>query len=503
MLEKARVDLYTFAKIIFPEATGEEFRDGRHIRLVCDKLMQLEAGTITRLMVFMPPGGMKSWTAKIFLAWCFGRHPGWRSIIVSAATQLAIDNYGRPIKDIMGLELYKKIFPAVSIREDAQAVSGWQTDQHGTLIPAGANTAITGRRAALSVVDDVLSEVTAISDHEVDKINEWYGPGLRSRLLPVARELIINTRWRTDDLSGFLLENAAKSKNARHKWEVISIPAILDEDSAALLGLPVGSSFWPEFWPLESLLDKKDDPGLSPAQWNALYMQNPTPKTGNIVKIEWCKIYNNSEAAKFGRECNIPPPIDYVILSMDTAFSEKTTADYSACTVWGVFQREHVATGGKVYKVPSLILLEALKGRWTFPELCRITETLYKDHKPDGVIIEKKASGISLIQEMRLRGLPVIEYMPDTDKLSRVYACTTLFENGRIWFPDTDWAFDVISDLVKFPKVTKRDIVDSCSQAILWMRDTWHVSSIDREDDDSDIPQRVKKSYWDALTSRG
>jgi predicted phage terminase large subunit-like protein len=307
------------------------------------------------------------------------------------------------------------------------------------------------------------------------------------------------TRWSDEDLAGYLLKGT-KAKKQLKQWRVISIPAILDKESAELLNKPVGGSYWPEFWPLERLMELKEDPSMSTTKWNALYMQNPVPAEGNLVKLDWCKLWTDAERERQQIPRGMSPNLEYIVISLDTAFSEKDAADYSAYTVWGVFNRTVESFTGKYMKIPSLFLLAADKGRWSFPDLCKKVQGIYDFYKPDGIIIEKKASGQSLIQEMRRRGLPIIEFSPDTDKLTRVYACTPLFENGRIWFPDEDWALDVISDLIKFPNVVKKDIVDTCSQAILWMRDTWHVNSTEDEPEDEDDKFRLRKrTYWGAL----
>lgn len=500
--EQARHDFHIFVRIMAPVLIPEGFKDGAHLRVICNELMALEAGKISRLMVFLPPGAMKSiLCSKLFPAWCYGRNPTWTVLQIGHGTQFAEDNFGRPTKDIIQSVEYKRIFPGTSIREDVKAAGRWETDQGGKYFCTGVGGAITGRRGNIVILDDVVTEHTP--DSELEKITkDWYGPGLRTRMLPEGKELIVNTRWKTYDLSGYLLEEAKKNPKST-QWKVISVPAILDEQGAKLLGLPVGSSFWPEFWPLERLLELKNDPSMSSLKWQALYMQNPIPEGGNLIKLEWCKLWTDTEASKFGCSADKPPPLDYIVISLDTAFSEKESADYSAYSVWGVFQRPTISYTGKELLVPSLILLDADKGRWAFPELCKKVESLNAAYKPDGVIIEKKASGQSLIQEMRRRGLPVIEFNPDTDKLARVHASTPLFENQRIWFPDTDWAISLIGDLTKFPNIAKKDLVDTVSQACLWMKNAWQVSSIDPDAEDEDTKYNGKrKTYWAALTTQ-
>lgn len=500
LFEKARKDFYTFIKLMAPEVLPDGFTDGAHIKVICKELQLLETGELKRLMVFLPPGSMKSiLCSKLFPAWCFGRNPTWNILSIGHSTQFAEDNFGRPTKDIINSDTYKKIFPATSVKSDVKAAGRWDTDQGGKYYCTGAGAKIAGRRAHLSILDDVVDEQSADSDVLRDRINNWYGPGLRTRLLPQGRELLIMTRWHSEDISGYLLKGAKNNKKST-PWKVVSIPAIVDKESADILGLEEGSSYWPQFWPLSRLQELKGDPSMSSAKWNALYMQNPVPASGNLIKLDWCKLWNDQEAAKFGKTKDEPPPISYVIVSMDTAFSEKESADFSAYTVWGVFQRPSILSSGREVMIPSLILLDSDRGRWSFPDLCRRTQQVFDMHKPDGLIIEKKASGQSLIQEMRRRGLPVIEFNPDTDKLNRVHACTPYFESGRIWFPDTSWAWELISDLTKFPSISKRDSVDTVSQAILWMREAWRINSLDGQDKDEDTNYKPKKkTYWGAL----
>jgi predicted phage terminase large subunit-like protein len=507
LYEKARTDFHTFVRLMAPSLLPEGFTDGAHIRIICKALMDLEKGTenggIDRLMVFLPPGYMKSiLCSKLFPAWCFGRNPVWNILQIGHGTQFSEDNFGRPLKDMIESDEYKRIFPGTSVKQDVRAAGRWETDQGGRYFATGVGSAITGRRGHIAILDDVVTEHTAYSDLEREKINAWYSPGLKTRLLPKGKELIINTRWHDSDLAGYLLKSAKKNKDSK-QWTVISIPALCDKTASELLGLKEGESSWPEFWPTETLLDLKNAEEMTSARWAALYMQNPTPDSGNLIKLEWCKLWSNEEAQKLGlRDCTQPPPTSYVLISLDTAFSEKETADFSAYTVWGIFQKETMSYNGRMMSVPSMILLDSDKGRWGFPDLCRKVQALYDFHKPDGVLIEKKASGQSLIQEMRRRNLPVIEYNPDTDKLNRVHACTPFFENSRVWFPDTDWAFELIQDLTRFPNVSKRDLVDTVSQAILWMRDSWQVSSIDN-DDDEDAPTTINnKTYWQTLMGR-
>lgn len=519
LIKKARSNFYTYVKLMAPMILESTFVDGPHIKLMADELQAIERHTAMttgnsvgltsrlgkRFQLFLPPGSMKSKILNLFVTWCFGRHPSWFIIHIGHSTQFAEDNMGRQIRDLMNTPEYNEVFPDTHIKKDVKAAGRWETTAHGRYFAGGVGVGLAGRRAHISICDDVINEQSAISDVERPKINAWYGPGLRTRVLPGGSEIIVNTRWHIDDLSGFLLKADADSKI---QWKVISIPAFLDEQSAILLGLPVGHSFWPQFWTDEMLLEKKNDKAMSPAAWNALYMQNPIPEEGNIFKEELFQYWLDND----------PPQVNYIMVSVDTAFSTKETADFSAYGVFGVFRSIETDLEGREHLISNLILLECGEGRWEFPDLLAKMREINDIYEPDTFVIEKKASGQSLIQEMRRRGMQVSEYVPDKDKVSRAHACTPFMEAKRIWVPahrlDEDtvrprkFAEDMIQQAIQFPFAAHDDLTDVLTQGILWMRDTFNVGQPEYVDEyDEDDEDRVKGygrfTYWNQVNPRG
>lgn len=520
LLEEARENFYTYVKLMAPQMLPEGFIDGKHIRLMSDELQKVERRTVKstklgdggsldakekvvlgkRLQIFLPPGSMKSKILNLFVTWVLGRHPKWRILHIGHTKLFAEDNMGRQIRDLMHTPEYNSVFPDTLIKKDVKAAGRWETTFGGTYYAAGVGNQIAGRRAHISICDDVVSEQTAYSDIERPKINTWYVPGLRTRLLPGASEIIVNTRWHVDDLSGFIMR---ADEDSRIPWQVIAIPAFLDKASSQLLRLPEGGSFWPEFWSTEALMEKKRDKGMSEAKWNALYMQNPVPEEGNIFKEEEFKYWTDPE----------PPPLDYLLVSLDTAFSTRESADYSAYSVWGVFKSGEEDLMGDEYIVNNMLLLECGKGRWEYPDLCsKIMEINTAYNKPDVFLIEKKASGQSLIQDLRRRGLPVTEYIPDKDKVSRAHACRPFMKSGRIWVPadrlddettrPKSFSQELISEAIAFPFDTHDDLTDTFTQAILWMRDSFNVTHEGYNEDEDDKPYQPRLSYWNLVDPR-
>ena len=198
------------------------------------------------------------------------------------------------------------------------------------------------------------------------------------------------------------------------------------------------------------------------------------PKGGGILKAEWWSPWENDDL----------PNIEYLIQSYDTAFSTKENSSYSARTTWGVFKQDGYF---------NAIVVDMWYDRVTYPELRRIAQESYEDYEPDIVLIEKKASGQSLIQDLRMAGIPVLEYMPDRDKQARAHSSSALLEDGRIWYPkNRRWAKDLIDICSAFPTGENDDIVDTCTQAWLRLRKGWFIThSSDAEDDEYTEQKRL------------
>jgi predicted phage terminase large subunit-like protein len=489
----ARDDFYTFVKLMAPIIIPE-FRDGRHIRLICDKLTKVESGEIPRLMLFLPPGSMKSRLASIlFPAWCIGRKP-WQQILTASHSITLAEEFGGRTRDLLREPEYQAIFPETALRDDSQASGKWKTTRDGMYYGVGAGSNIAGFRGGIGIADDLLSEKTAMSKLERQKLNAWWLPGFMTRMLPGAPVVMINTRWAVDDISGYCLELARMKEGFGEKWEVISIPAILDEGAAALLDLPAGESYWPEFWPLEELRSKREDyrNGDGLRFWSALYLQSPVIEDGNIFKRGHFQYWERKD----------PPACDYVLMSMDTAFSTKDSADFSAIQVWGIWHYQDTTEKGEPFWVPNMTLLSAQKGRWDFNELVEKAQIYNETYQPDAILIEKKASGQSLIQVLRRFGLSVLEYLPDRDKQSRAFACQPILEAGRVWVPKgKEWAEALIEECLQFPVGEHDDQCDAMTQAILWMRDSYHLAvpqDWDYLPEDEDRKQKVA-TYWKSI----
>ena len=484
----SKADFLTFVKLMAPSLVSD-FRMGSHIKVISNKLKQLEDGEVKRLMVFLPPRSSKSVIcSKLFPAWYIGRNPTHEILTVSHSDQLSSD-FGRSVRDLVNAEEFNKIFTGVQLRSDVRAAGKWKTNQGGTYYAAGVRSQIAGRGAHIAILDDVMSEEDAFSDSGRRYIKEWYPAGLRTRLMPNGAIVIINTRFHYDDLCGWLLKQQEEmSEYKTIPWEVIKIPAWLDEEAADLLELPVGGSYFPEWKSKEILeIDENEIRASNGGRyWNSLYMQDPTPDEGGLIKKKWLQSWEEED----------PPSCDFIIQTYDTAFSTRTTADFSVIQTWGIFNVYDQDEYGYESYVANLILLGNIKGRFEYPELRKLAQKLYNDHRPDVCMVEKKASGQSLIQDMRRAGLPVMEYNPDRDKIARVYAASPIMEAGRVWIPtNKKWSDDLIEELIRFPNAAHDDQVDALTMAIHYMKESWHLTHPDDPDFD-DEPRSGKSTYW-------
>jgi predicted phage terminase large subunit-like protein len=501
-IDAAQKDLLAYCMLMNPN-----FIVGPHHRYMADKLMAVRRGEIKRLMIFIAPRSTKSLMSSVYFpSWCLGQMPSWQIMSVSYSGDLARD-WGREVRNIIRSDEYGAVYQDVGLRADSQSAGRWHTSAGGVYTSAGITGGIAGRGANLAIIDDPLSEQDAWSKTAREHVIRWYPGGLRTRLMPGGRIVVIQTRWHEEDLSGFLLAESTKNPQS-DKWEVIKIPAILDEQSALFLGnareelieqgyinenypeIKAGETYWPvapEYqnvdaqlrgWKTEELLKTKQN--TPPYQWSALYMQTPTPEEGGILKKEWWKEWTHPS----------PPICDYIIISADTAFETKESSDYSAFTIWGVFRDDH--------DLPNLMLLGAKKDRWIFPDLRDEAKRLYKFHDPDMFLIEKKASGQSLLQELNATGIPAMPFEPERDKVARAHSCTPTFHSGKIWYPSGKrWAQEVIDECATFPNGMWDDYVDTTTQAIIWLRrGAWVSTEADDFGDEEHTKTRKQRKFY-------
>ena len=430
----------------FVNEVWPDFIHGRHHEKMAKAFEEVASGAVKRLIINMPPRHTKSEFASYLLpAWFLGKFPNKKVIQTSHTAELAV-GFGRKVRNLVDSDAYKKIFPKVALQADSKAAGRWNTNFGGDYFAIGVGGAVTGKGADILIIDDPHSEQEAalaqFNPEIYDKTYEWYTSGPRQRLQPGGAIVIVMTRWSLRDLTAQVMKSSVQ--RGGDEWKVIEFPAIL----------PSGQPLWPEFWSLEELSALREE--LPNSKWQAQYMQQPTSDNSAIIKREWWKEW----------EQDSPPPCEYVIQSWDTAHEKKSVNDYSACTTWGVWFNEEDNNSA------NIILLDAYRDRLEFPKLKEMAMEKYQEYEPDTLLVEKKAAGAPLIQELRWMGMSVSEYSPGKgqDKISRLNSVADIFASGRVWAPQTRWAEELIDEVASFPSGEHDDLVDSMTLALMRFR---------------------------------
>ena len=459
-------DTYQTKFIDFVKHVWPAFIEGKHHKIYAEKLQNVADGKSTRLIVNMPPRHTKSeFASYLFPSWLMGRKPTSKIIQATHTSELAV-GFGRKVKNLIDSPEFSDIFPDVNLASDAKASGRWSTNKGGEYYAVGVGGALAGRGADLLIIDDPVSEQDALSPSALDNIYEWYTSGPRQRLQPGGSIIIVMTRWSVRDLTAKVLKKQAEG--GADQWEVVEFPAIFPDTDNVL---------WPEYWKKEELEAVRSS--IPVGKWNAQYLQNPTAEEGAIIKREWWNIWENDD----------PPHVSYIIQSYDTAYSKSERADYSAITTWGIF----TPVDGES---EAIILLDAQRGRWDFPELKEVAHQLYNEYDPDMILIEQKATGTPLTHELRRMGIPVTPFTPSrgADKFTRMNSCAPVFESGMVWRPDTRFADEVVEECASFPNGEYDDLADSMTQAILRFRQGgFIITPSDYEDDEY---YREKREYY-------
>ena len=464
--ELSKDSFLDFVKHVYPG-----YKVGPHHLKLAQIFEDIAAGKKKRVIVNIAPRhGKSELISYLAPAWFLGKYPQKKVIMASHTADLAI-NFGRRVRNLVGSDPYKSVFPQVELQADSKSASRWGTNFNGEYFAIGVGGALAGRGADLFIIDDPHSEQDAKTGRSDVFLPawEWFQSGPLQRLMPGGAIIVVMTRWSKLDLTGQIVTQMERNEDV-DKWEVVEFPAIKDD----------GEPLWPEFWPLQELLSKKA--ALDVRYWNAQYMQKPTSEEGALIKREWWKIWEKED----------PPHCEFTIMALDAAQETNNRADYNALTVWGVFFNEETNNY-------NIILLNSIKKRLEFPELKKLAIEEYKTWEPDAFIVEKKSNGAALYQELRRMGMPLGEFTPGKgqDKISRVNAISDLFSSGIVWCPDRRWAQEVMEECNDFPSGANDDLVDSTTLALMRFRQGGFIRlPSDEPEDDYLYKYRRKTAYY-------
>ena len=401
------------------------------------------AGRSPRLMIFLPPRHAKSTIAsQLWPVWHFGHHPGHTFVASSYAASLA--NRNSRLSQRVLVDHGQRLWPKLGLLKEA--VEEWETEQGNVYKAVGVGGGLTGHGGHILLVDDpVKDREQAQSLAWRQKCKDWYTDVLWTRQAPGAGILVLMTRWHSDDLAGWLLSEAERDPS-KEQWEVISFPAIAEEDEEHRRK---GEALHPDRFPLPRLEAMRR---LNPVTFASLYQQRPIPAEGGTIKADWLGQTYAKPQASYRR----------VLCSVDTAYKTAAHNDPSAILVAG--ERSD----------GSVDVLDVITGRWGYPELKRSIKSVALKWPGATWLVEDKASGQSLIQDLRVdQGWKhsVIPITPTADKRTRMEVEVDFIAAGRLRLPEAaPWLVDFRRELLSFPAGTHDDQADALSQLLGWLR---------------------------------
>ena len=325
------------------------------------------------------------------------------------------------------------------------------TTEKGFRLSTSVGGVLTGRGAAFMIIDDPLKPDEALSETQRKAVNDWYDHTLISRLNDKRNGciILIMQRLHEDDLVGHVLREG--------NWKVLRFPAIAEQSEIYRIDTPYGEKVFtrregealhPDREPLDLLARMREIQG----EYNfaGQYQQAPSPLGGGLIKTQWFKTYRSEEQ---------PREFSLVFQSWDTANKSTELSDYSVCTTWGIL-KEH------------LYLLHVLRKRLDYPDLRRAVKQQADLYKSKNILVEDKASGTQLIQDLQADGVHgTTRYEPKMEKVMRMHAVSSTIENGFVHVPEqADWLPQYLHEMGVFPNGKYDDQVDSTSQALDWVK---------------------------------
>ncbi len=433
-------------KVFETVSAGDELLSNWHIDAMTGAAECVIEGSITRLIVTVPPRHLKSIIFSVALpAFLLGVDPTKRIICVSYSADLAI-KHANDFRVVLNSDWYRRAFPKTRVSRLKDTQGETVTTARGYRLATSLSGTLTGRGADLIVLDDPQKPEEALSEAHRNAVGQWFDTTLLSRLdsKKEGAVLLVMQRLHEDDLAGRLLEKG--------DWRHLKIAAIAEQDEDVIVGTrriykrKAGSVIDPR-------RDSRDDLALLKQSmgelfFSAQYQQEPIPLAGNLIKVDWFREYGVPLTFTYG---------DILVISVDTAMKGTQLADFSVATVW-------LGRGDHCF------LLDLWREQVDYPDLKRAVWRLHSKYTGATLLIEDRGSGTSLIQELRANNAAVIGINPDGDKLTRLAKISAQFEAGAVFFlTKAPWLGALKAELLGFPNCKHDDQVDSVTQALSWI----------------------------------
>lgn len=495
--------LLEFTRQCFPIIEpGQEFCDNWHLESIAEHLEAVSRGDIPNLVINIPPGCMKSiLTSVCWPAWEWANDPTIRIMSASYGADLAIRDAAKT-REIVNSDWYQANWPEVKIKAGSDQKTKYELTGGGWRMATSVGGRATGEHPDRKIVDDPHNAKQAESDAEREQALTWFDRTLSTRgQSRGASTVVVMQRLHEQDITGHILSDLSG-------YQHLCIPMEYDGvRRKTSLGYydprkTKGELLWPKMFDDTSVTTLKQLLGSYGSAGQL--QQDPTPATGGILKASAINLWPADKPL---------PPFEYVIQSYDCAFTEHTSGDPTACTVWAVFTHQ----GRR-----QVMLIDAWDEHLSYPDLraraikdwsteygaTSVKDGMRRARKPDRVLVEAKASGQSLLQDLRLAKVPAVAYNPgNADKISRAHQAAPTLELGFVWVPESgknrgqavSWAQGFVKQVAKFPVAAHDDYVDTFTQVVLFLKNEgWFELPKARDRDEQQPPKREKVNPYAA-----
>jgi predicted phage terminase large subunit-like protein len=480
LIEAMRIDFRTFIERSFLELNpNETFKANWHIDVLAYWLEQVRLGCTKILLICIPPRSLKSHCASVaFPAYLLGHDPSCKIICASYGQDLA-EKFASDCRGIMQSTFYRDTFPLTRLSSQRPSLQELVTTLRGSRRATSVGGALTGFGADYLIIDDPMKPQDAFSDTARNATNDWFFHTLLTRRNDQknGRIVVIMQRLHEEDLIGRIVETFGADN-----VQLLSFPAIAQQDEAFTITTPFQGTVTYTRLRNDVLHPEREDhaalarlaASMGTYSYSAQYLQSPTPIFGGMVDERWFRRFNSSEVNK---------PWHYVIQSWDTANKATELSDYSVCATFKIAVDEE--TGQK-----DLYLFDIFRAKLDYPALKKAVLELRDKFQAWTVLIEDKASGTQLIQELRPDRWGVAPYYPSSaadSKIMRMHAACGLLESGHVHIPESaTWLPDFLNEVKAFPHGKHDDQVDSMSQLIDWLNQdeqyrrkrAWQMSTV-------------------------
>ena len=479
--EEAEASLYEFFRQSWHIIEGHtDFVDEWYLEEISNSLEDCYNRKIKLLLINLPPRlGKTNLISVAFPVWVWLQNPEEKFICASYTNSLALK-----ISDKSRMLIESQWFQSLwgdkfKLRKDQNSKSHFANDKTGYRVSTSAGSFVTGSGGDILICDDP-NDPSGESEVTIDKVNNWWSQKMFNRVndARTAVRIVVQQRSQSEnDISGNIIRN-----DVNGEWIKYILPMEYEISTKSNFNdkRKIEGELLSKRYTRANIKQLKREMGSY--GYAAQYQQRPAPAEGGMIKKNWFKLYKYESL----------PQIEYIIQSWDTALTAHDSSNYSACTTWGIFLDR--------YDNENVILLSSWRDKLEYPELRDRVKRLaldYRDtgnnllprttlYKPDLIVIEAKASGDPLIQDLKRAGVYARPFIPNKhgDKIQRVRLITSLIESGIVWMPCqkdnvekmADFADEFVTSISYFPNVSSRDYVDTMTQALIVLRDGSSIS---------------------------